>query len=138
MNTTRTNACIAMTMLVTLLGCSEPVPATEQGSTTPPRETSTFVNRVWRVSESSSVARGHLYVLLSEGTLVVTRPNDKPSLGTWTNDGRVLTMVEEGIPRKVDVLELSRTGFRIRINGRGEPVDITLVPAEESPRPNGL
>lgn len=137
MNTTKMTTCIVM-MLITLLGCSKPAPTPEQGSTAPPEEKATFVNRVWRVSESSSVALGQLYVFLAEGTLVIASPNGKPSLGTWSNDGGTLTMVEEGVPRKVDVLGLSKTELRIRINGRGEPVEIRFVPAEESPRPNGL
>ena len=57
-----------------------------------------FVNRVWRVSESSGVAPGTLYVFLSEGTLLVTSPQSKPALGSWRTEAGVLTMVEEFIP----------------------------------------
>jgi hypothetical protein len=84
---------------------------------------------VWRVSESSSVAPGTLYVFLSEGTLIITSPNSKPALGRWKYEGGALTMVEEGVPYKVDVLKLSKEEFRIRSNNPGEPVEITLVPA---------
>jgi hypothetical protein len=87
-----------------------------------------FVNRVWRVSNSSSVAPGTLYVFLSEGTLVITSPNSKPALGRWKYEDGAFTMVEEGVPYKVDVLKLSKDEFRIRSNNPGEPVDITLVP----------
>ncbi len=89
-----------------------------------------FANRVWRVRGSSGVAPGTLYVFLSEGTLVVTSPNDKPMLGTWKYENEALTMVEEGIPYRVDILDLRGDEFRIRSYNPGEPVDITLVPAE--------
>ena len=87
-----------------------------------------FVNRVWRVSNSSGVAPGTLYVFLSEGTLVITSPNSKPALGRWKYEDGSFTMVEEGVPYKVDVLKLSKDEFRIRSNNPGEPVEITLVP----------
>ena len=45
-------------------------------------------------------------------------------------------MVEESIPYKLDILGLSPDEFRIRINSPGEPVDITLVPAETPPLVN--
>src|SRR5262245_17656419 len=57
-----------------------------------------FVNRVWKVSQSTSVAPGQLYVILSEGTLVVASPSGTPSLGKWTDEGGVLTIVEESLP----------------------------------------
>jgi hypothetical protein len=81
------------------------------------------------VSESASVAPGTLYVFLSEGTLVIASPNSKPALGTWKYEGGRLTMVEDGIPYKVDVLKLSQDEFKIRSNNPGEPVEISLVPA---------
>jgi hypothetical protein len=84
---------------------------------------------VWRVRESSSVALGTLYVFLSEGTLVITSSNSKPALGRWKYEDGALTMVEEGISYKVDILKLSKDEFRIRNNNPGEPVEITLVPA---------
>lgn len=40
-----------------------------------------------------------------------------------------LTMVEDCIPYKVDVLKLSKNEFRIRSNNPGEPVEITFAPA---------
>ena len=42
-----------------------------------------------------------------------------------------MTLVEEGIPYKVDILRLSRDEFRIRSNNPGEPVEIRFVPAED-------
>jgi len=118
-----------------LSSCSErPVPAEGRSGETV-NSPASFVNKVWRVSESSSVALGSLYVFLSEGTLVITSPNSKPALGTWKYEGGALTMVEEGIPHKVDILNLSEDKFRIRSNNPGEPVEITLVPAGV-PSPN--
>jgi hypothetical protein len=109
--------------------CSErPAPAKPDSGETADSAGS-FVNTVWRVSESSSVAPGTLYVFLSEGTLVITSPNSKPALGRWKYEGGALTMVENGIPYKVDVLKLSKNEFRIRSNNPGKPVEITFVPA---------
>lgn len=96
----------------------------------------TFVNKVWTVSRSSSVALGQLYVFLSEGTLVIASSHGKPSLGTWKYEGGVLTMVEEGLPYRTDILKLTGDEFRIRSNNPGEPVEITLVPAEAPPLSN--
>jgi len=86
------------------------------------------------VDESSSIALGQLYVFLSEGTLVVASPNGKPSLGTWSSEEGALTMVEEGIPYKCDILGLSKTEFRIRSNNPGDPVEIRFEPAGGSRR----
>jgi len=94
-----------------------------------------FVNKVWRVSSSSSVAPGTLYVFMSEGTLLITSPNSKPALGMWKYEGGALTMVEEGIPYRVDILMLSGDEFRIRSKNPGKPVEIMLVPAEGPPVP---
>jgi hypothetical protein len=110
-----------------LSSCSERPAPTKRGSGE--KSDVSFVNIVWRVSESSGVASGTLYVFLSEGTLVITSPNSKPALGRWKYEDKVLTMVEEGISYKIDVLKLSKHEFRIRSNNPGEPVNITLVPA---------
>ena len=90
----------------------------------------TFVNRVWRVESSPSVAPGTIYAFLSEGTLVITSSNSKPLLGKWNYVNGNLTMFEEGIPYRVEVLHLSHDQFKIRSHNPGEPVEITLVPAE--------
>lgn len=65
-----------------------------------------FVNKVWKVSTSSSGAPGTLSVFLAEGTLV-----------------------------KVEVLTLSHNEFRIKSNNPGGPVEITFVPADDPPQP---
>lgn len=134
MNTTKATTCLA-TVLFTMLGCSEPETKQERDLTAQPKEPASFVNRVWRVAESSSVSPGQMYVFLSEGTLVVASPNGKPTLGTWNGKGDALTMVEEGIPYKVDILGLTKTEFRIKSHNPGESVEIRLVPAEESSTP---
>jgi hypothetical protein len=121
---------------VLALACQAPTAqpaAQEAGSAPAPTSTAStgagFVNRVWSVRESTSVAAGTLYVFLSDGTLVVTASTGKPSLGRWSAHGDGLTMVEEGIPYEVDVLELSADEFTIRSHNPGEAVVITLVPA---------
>jgi hypothetical protein len=112
-----------------LFSCSErPAPVERSSSETADSAVSS-VDKVWRVRESSSVALGTLYVFLSEGTLVITSSNSKPALGRWKYEDGALTMVEEGISYKVDILKLSKDEFRIRNNNPGEPVEITLVPA---------
>jgi len=89
-----------------------------------------FVNRVWEVKDSSTIEPGTLYVFLSDGSLVITAPNSKPAFGKWKYDGEVFTMIEEGIPYKVDILDISSAEFRIRSKNPGEPVEILLMPAE--------
>ncbi|MGH7798883.1 MAG: hypothetical protein ACREQ2_28795 [Candidatus Binatia bacterium] len=113
-----------------LAGCSREgdAPQKDSGSAA-----ASFVNKVWQVSSSSGVAAGTLYVFLSEGTLLITSPNSKPALGTWKYGGGALTLVEEGIAYKTDILRLTASEFQIRSNNRGQPVETTLVPAESHP-----
>ena len=94
-----------------------------------------FINKVWRISESSAVAPGTLYVFLSDGTLLITSDHSKPALGRWQHAGGVLTMVEESIPYKVDILNLSAGEFRIRSHNPGGAVEIRMVPADDVPPP---
>ena len=116
-------------VLFAVLGCAKAAPLPEQRSAAPTEARTTFVNRVWRVSQSSSVAPGQLYTFLSEGTLVIASPTGTPSLGTWRDDGGKLTIVEDSRPYNVKVLGLSETEFRIQINGPGDPVIIRFEPA---------
>ncbi|WP_287127414.1 hypothetical protein [Candidatus Cyanaurora vandensis] len=90
-----------------------------------------FINKVWQVSKSSSTAPGLLYVFLSDGTLVLASPNSKPALGKWKHADGSLTIIEEGISYPVDILKLSKDELKIKIKGPGEPIESTLVPAEE-------
>lgn len=133
MTAPRTSAYIA-TMLLTLLGCSKQAPTPKEGPATASSEKATFVNRVWRVAESSAMSQGQLVVFLSEGTLVFASPHGKPALGTWSYDGKALTMIEEGLPYKVDILKLTKTEFRILSHNPGGMVETQFVPAEESPQ----
>lgn len=120
-------------MLFSLLGCSRPAPNVAQGPTVPVEERATFVNRVWSVAESTGMSPGQLVVFLSEGTLVFADPyGNKPAFGAWKYDGTSLTMVEEGIPYKVDILGLNNTEFRIRSHNPGGVVETRLVPAKGS------
>lgn len=97
-----------------------------------PAAESSFVNKVWAVAESASVAQGSLRVFLSDGTLVMTSPGEKPALGSWRYaDGR-LTIVEEGREYPTDILALSDKAFRVRMLSPGEPVEILFEPAEQS------
>lgn len=119
---------LAACLLVTACARQEaPVAANSAAAAISP---ASFVNKVWRVSQSSDVAAGMLYVFLSDGTLVIASAHGTPALGTWRLEGEALTMVEEGLPYVVDVLELSAAKFRIRVNNPGESTDITFVPAD--------
>lgn len=97
---------------------------------TPGQEPAGFVNRVWRVTASSAVAPGTLYVFMAESTLVIDGPGGTPAVGTWRRDGDGLVMVEEGIAYPTDILELTAVVFRIRSHNPGQPVDITMAPAD--------
>jgi hypothetical protein len=61
-----------------------------------------------------------------------------PAFGTWTYSDGHLTITEDGIKYKVDILELTADVFRIRINGPGEPVDIRFKLAEPPPLPENV
>ncbi|WP_162159753.1 hypothetical protein [Cystobacter fuscus] len=112
-------------------GCATPrgTPPTAPAPTAP----ASFINRVWKVDTSPTIQKGQLYVFLSEGTLVVAATNGTPSLGTWRYQKGALTMVEESIAYPVDILELTADTFRIRVRNPGEPVEMTLVPADDVP-----
>jgi hypothetical protein len=94
-----------------------------------------FVTKVWRVRSSSSIEPGMLYVFLSDGTLVISSPHGTPTLGQWKPAGPGLTMIEEGRPYAVDVLNLSAGEFRIMINNPGDAVEIAFEPADAGPAP---
>jgi hypothetical protein len=108
------------------VGCSERVPS-DRSATQTPRAAPSFVNKVWSVEASNAVARGQLYVFLSEGTLVIAASNGTPALGSWKQEGGLFMMVEEGIAYPVEILELTPDRFRIRMKNPGEPVEMTLV-----------
>jgi hypothetical protein len=94
-----------------------------------------FVNRVWRVRSSTSVQPGAIYVFVSDGTLLMTSPQNRPALGSWTLVDGVFTMVEDGIPYRTDIVSATRDELKLRSHNPGEPVEITLAPAEVPPLP---
>jgi heat shock protein HslJ len=91
-----------------------------------------FVNKVWSVTESPTVATGSLRVFLSDGTLVMASLHDKPALGSWRFADGQLTLVEEGREYPTDILALSDKAFRIQMHGPGAPVRMLLEPAESA------
>lgn len=105
--------------------------AAETAKETHPASTS-FVNKVWQVSQSNAVSAGQIYVFLSDGTLVITAPQQKPSLGRWSYTDKKLVMKEEGIAYPVDILALTATEFKIKMHSPGEPVDIVFSLASSS------
>jgi hypothetical protein len=127
----RTRVHLAAAIVVFAAACSRPPEAPEVPATPTP-QAATFVDRVWRVTESSAVAPGTLYAFLSDGTLVVTSPGSKPMVGSWARAGDGLVMVEESVSYPTDVISLTATTFVIRSHNPGEPVEITMVPAEGS------
>jgi hypothetical protein len=76
-----------------------------------------------------------LYVFLSEGTLVIASPFGTPSLGKWTDEAGILTLVEEGISYRYEIVEMTSSSFRIRARAPGELMEIQFVPAEGAPGP---
>ena len=130
MTSTVPRAARAIAAVLSLAGaaCSDRT-AAPPATTQTPAPKPTFVNKVWRVASSSSIETGMLYVFLSDGTLVISSPHGTPSLGSWKPEADGLTMVEEGIPYKADVLKLSEDEFRIMINTPGHGVEIAFVPA---------
>jgi hypothetical protein len=117
-------------------GCTVDAPSAppeETASTQPP---TSFINKVWTVAESEQVAVGELRVFLSDGTLVMASAHGTPAFGTWNYQGGELTITEEGLKYRVEILELTRDTFRIRILSPGDPVVIRFRPAE-SPQLSG-
>jgi hypothetical protein len=99
------------------------------GACSEPPAPASFVNRVWSVSESPTVSKGMLYVFLSDGTLVLASSGNKPAFGQWQQDGADLVMIEEGQRYKTEVLMATKDILQLRQHNPGEPVEMTLVPA---------
>jgi hypothetical protein len=111
-------------------------PAAPEPETPPSRPVSqsatpTFINRVWRVSESKNVAPGTLYVFLSDGTLVIAANRSSPMIGRWSTADGGMTLVEEGVSYATEVLSLTPDTLRLRISNPKRPVDLLLVPAAQ-------
>jgi len=105
-----------------------PSPSTTQAPVAPG-----FVNRVWQVIDSTDVKTGMMYAFLSDGTLVMTSPNGKPSLGEWKLSPSGLTMVEESIPYETEIVALTPTEMRLRSHNPGGVAEIHLAPADSPP-----
>jgi len=123
--------------VLALSACDNPTPATASGSAAPTAVTTApapckpaapFIDRIWRVRESSAVAPGTLYVFLSDGTLLVAADKQAPSFWRWTYENGALTMIEESVAYPTDILTLNDKEFTIRSHNPGEAVLITLVP----------
>ena len=124
-----------LAVAIPLPGCSAPdaTPGSETGSAEAEESVATpgtFVDRVWVVAESEQIAPGGLRVFLSEGTLVMASPHATAAFGSWSYVDGQLTIVEEGQEYDVDILELTRDTFRIRMHSPGEPVEIRFSAAD--------
>lgn len=125
----------ALAALLMFAGCNpgpprDDVTVTSDTLASSPAQPAGFVNRVWRVTASDAVAPGTYYVFLAESTLVIDGPGGTPAVGSWRRDGDGLVMVEEGIAYPTDILELTAEVFRIRSHNPGQPVEITMAPAD--------
>ena len=115
--------------MTALLGCgmfggggkTKPAPEPE-----PPQ----FLNRVWRVTESTAavVAVGTYYTLLADNTLLVTPPGaTEPNLGRWHFAGGGLVLIEAGYRYPTDILESGADRFALRIHRPAGVVDVRMV-----------
>src|SRR4051794_6619820 len=89
-----------------------------------------FVNRVWQVSTSSTVEKGQIYIFVSDGTLVISSPHGKPTVGSWKLDKDKLTIVED-VPYQVQIELLTPETFQMKVLNPGEPTEITLTAAPQ-------
>ena len=127
-------ACALLVALVA--GCApQPAPEAPLDATTTtapdpaPAPAATFVNRVWQVVRSPQIASGPLYTFYSDGVLFITSEGNKPLIGAWARTDSGLTMTEESLTYRVDILELAPERFHIRMHNPGEPVEIEFAPA---------
>jgi hypothetical protein len=126
---------LALLALLALAGgCSRTTPDEKAPAATaeaPPVATTpvtpAFAGKTWRVTESTGVAPGSTYEFATDGVLRMTAPGSTPAEGTWKWEEGVLTMTEEGIPYRIDILALDDSTFKIRSHNPGPPVDITMV-----------
>ncbi len=63
----------------------------------------------------------------------MTSPHAKPAFGAWRYEDGRLTITEEGQDYPTDILALSDSAFRIRMQSPGEPVEMLLKSAEQPP-----
>ena len=124
---------LILSTMATLSACTNRDTSREAANEKPRPATATFINRVWIVAESEQVAQGDLRVFLSDGTLVMASPHATPAFGKWSNVDGKIKITEESHEYPVDILELTRDTFRIRMHSPGEPVVIRFVPADAPP-----
>ncbi len=110
-------------------------PTTPAAPSAPESAVPAFVGKVWQVKSSSAVAPGTRYSFLTDGTLVIEAEGGTPGYGKWTYENGALTMIEEGVSYPTDILKLDAGAFDIRSHNPGEPVTISMVPAEGAPLP---
>ena len=119
-------------MLGLLSACGKTQPVEPVESVPASEAQATFVNKVWRVSESAGMSPGQLVVFLSDGTLVFASGNSQPAFGKWRSEKGALTMIEEGIAYPTDILGLSSSEFRIRSHNPGGTVETRFVSADSA------
>lgn len=125
-------ALFSLTLLGSCGGVTEPhLPSRPEVAQAKPAA-ATFVNKVWEVTASPDVAAGGLYTFLSTGTLVIVTPHGTPAFGEWAKKGSELSMTEEGISYRVEILNLTPDEFKIRIHNPGKPTEITFHPAAQT------
>ncbi|NGY06614.1 hypothetical protein [Solimonas terrae] len=115
--------------LLAIAACKPSAPASAVAPPAAPAKaiaSSSFSDRVWRVSASSTIEPGMLYVFLSDGTLVIAAGGSTPTLGKWRYENGALTMIEEGNAYPTDIVSLGDNRFTIRSHNPGTPVEITL------------
>jgi hypothetical protein len=108
-----------------LLGCA----TYRTDASQPTASTPEFVNRVWQVSEMAGISPGQWYIFLSDGSLVMTSPHSTPAMGRWSPQGDGLTMVEDGISYRVDIVKQTPSELHLRSHNPGGAVEIRLEPA---------
>ncbi len=94
-----------------------------------------FVDKVWRVAPSSTLAPGTIYVFLGNGVLVIHSPGGTPMVGQWHQAAGQLSMVEEGVAYPTDIVSLDAGHLVLRSHNPGGSVLIPLVPAPDVPLP---
>lgn len=94
-----------------------------------------FVDKVWRVGPSSTIAPGTIYVFLGNGVLVIHSPGGTPMVGQWRRAAGQLSMVEDGIAYPTDIVTLDAAHLVLRSHNPGGSVLIPLVPAPDVPLP---
>jgi hypothetical protein len=114
------------------VAASQPANGTNSQTVQRNKSEASFINKVWKVNKSNGATTGQIYVFISDGTLAMTSPNGKPSFGSWSYKEGILTMLEEGVPRKVDIVKLTNDEFNIKINDPGKGVEIEFTLASES------